>query len=454
MGVEMRIPLRVVPMLTDLFRGRLPGQLVIQFTDRCNASCPQCGMRASEKFPRSKLPLDDVKRILDGAAERGIQVVSFTGGEPFLHLEELVEMIRYAGGAGIRCIRTGTNGYFLRYGSGEKSRSRVERIAESLAATPLRNLWISLDSAVPSVHERMRGLPGVVEGIERALPVFHAHGIYPAVNLGINRRIGGESPAEPCRAPVESKEQQQAFYGFFREAFRRYYRFAIDLGFTMVNACYPMSLDAEDGGDDLRAVYAATSADHVVRFTGQEKALVFKALMEVIPEFRDKIRIFSPRISLLALHREHAGDASRPAYPCRGGIDFFFIDSKDGNTYPCGYRGAENLGRLCHLDREGRSSEGSCTLCDWECFRDPSELAGPLLQGVSDPVGLAGRVLLDREYFRVWTEDLKYYRACDFFDGRRPPNPGRLARFRRPLASPADFPLAVSPPLAARSHGD
>ncbi len=426
--------MRAGPLLADLFRKRLPGQVVIQITDRCNASCPQCGMRASEKFSRSKLPLEHVKRILDSAAEKGVQVVSFTGGEPFLFPDELIEMIRYAGEAGIRCIRTGTNGFFLRGGSGEKGRSRIARIAESLAATRLRNLWISLDSAVPSVHERMRGLPGVVEGIEWALPIFHSYGIYPAVNLGINRHIGGESAADACRSPLETLEQERAFSEFFKEAFRRYYRFAIDLGFTMVNACYPMSVDVDRSANDLNAVYAATSADDVVRFTRKEKALLFEALMEVIPEFRHKIRIFSPRVSLLALHREYSHDESRAAYPCRGGVDFFFVDSRDGNTYPCGYRGCENMGRFWDLDRGGSAAEASCTLCDWECFRDPSELAGPLLQGASNPRSLWKKARCDQEYFRVWTQDLKYYRACDFFDGRKPPNSHRLARFNRPAS--------------------
>jgi MoaA/NifB/PqqE/SkfB family radical SAM enzyme len=411
-------------MLGDFSRKRVPGQLVIQITDRCNASCPQCGMRVSQDFPRTKLSLDDVKRILDSAAEKGIQVVSFTGGEPFLFPDELTQMIRHAGKAGIRYIRTGTNGYFLRNAGTDRGRSRVKGIAESLAGTPLRNLWISLDSAVPALHERMRGLPGVVEGIEKALPIFHECGIYPAVNLGINRTMGGEPDGGGNGRAREPDERFQSF----KEAFRKYYRFVIDMGFTMVNACYPMSVDTEERADDLDPVYAATSLDDVVRFTRTEKALLFKSLMEVIPEFRDRIRIFSPRTSLLALHREYAHD-SHAAHPCRGGIDFFFIDSRDGNTYPCGYRGSEGMGRFWEMDGDALPRQAFCKRCDWECFRDPSELFGPVLQGLSNPRDLLSRVFLDPEYFRVWAQDVKYYRACDFFDGRKPPNLHRLRHF-------------------------
>ena len=96
-----------------LLRGRVPGQLVIQLTDRCNAACPQCGMRATVRFDRSSLSMDEVRRMIDAAAEKGVQALSFTGGEPMLRFADLAELIRYAGAAGIPCIRTGTNGFFF-----------------------------------------------------------------------------------------------------------------------------------------------------------------------------------------------------------------------------------------------------------------------------------------------------------------------------------------------------
>ena len=85
-----------------------PGQVVIQYTDRCNASCAQCGMRASNSFSRSKLEMDDTKRLIDAMAEKGVQSISFTGGEPLLYLDEVAELATYAGQAGIPYIRTGT----------------------------------------------------------------------------------------------------------------------------------------------------------------------------------------------------------------------------------------------------------------------------------------------------------------------------------------------------------
>ena len=419
---------QLIALFSDLKCNRIPGQLVIQLTDRCNAFCPQCGMSVTKKFKRSTLSADNVKRIIDAAAQKGVNVVSFTGGEPFLFLDQLVMFIKYAGEAGIDYIRTGTNGFMFADPGSAHFESRVKKVAETLAGTPLRNFWISIDSAVPSVHEQMRGLPDVIAGIEKALPIFHEQGIYPSANLGINRNVGGDmTKGLRVNATIEDDDHLGSFCIAFKKAFREFYCFVIKLGFTMVNSCYPMSIDHK-GKDDfgLRPVYAANSNSSIVSFSAVEKALLFKALLETTTEFRHQIRLFSPRSSLYALYRQYVYDTN-VGYPCRGGIDFFFIDSKDGNTYPCGYRGNENFGRYWDMDMNARDRiVNDCRLCDWECFRDPSELFGPILNAFHRPVDLMKKFFRDTKYFKLWFDDIRYYLACDFFNGRLPPDFNRM----------------------------
>jgi hypothetical protein len=182
-----------------------------------------------------------------------------------------------------------------------------------------------------------------------------------------------------------------------------------------------------EGTPDLKPVYDATSQARVVSFSRREKALLFQAALDTIPEFRSKIRIFSPRTSLYALVGQYT-EGIHKAYPCRGGIDFFFVSCEDGNVYPCGYRGDENLGKYWQMDRKALKNGAPCHQCDWECFRDPSELFGPLLHALSNPVDLLRKIKRDQHYFRLWMDDLNYYRACDLFDGRKPPDLARLQR--------------------------
>lgn len=424
--------------LAGLFRGSVPGQLVIQFTDHCNADCPQCGMNRANGFPRSRLDDRDIRRIIDAAAARGIQVLSFTGGEPLMLLKDLAGYMDYAGRAGIRYIRTGTNGFIFTHPEKNNFESKIKRIAEKLAGTPVRNFWISIDSAEPSIHENMRGFTGVVSGIEKALPIFHEFGLYPSANLGVNRNVGGEATRSitPENHPTLEK-YFDAFERAFKSAFRRFYRLVIDMGFTMVNCCYPMSING-DGHGGIEAVYAAASEDRVVKFTAWEKAILFKALMETIPAFRSEIRVFSPRTSLLALHRQYKQEAQAP-YACRGGRDFFFIDAQSGETWPCGYRGAEAFGKFWAPKQNPDQATTECRLCDWECFRDPSELFGPILHLLSNPLSLIKRAGQDRAYFRMWLGDLNYYRACGFFNGRKPPPLNKMRSFSRPTSKAVPF---------------
>ena len=188
--------------------------------------------------------------------------------------------------------------------------SYIERIAEALAETGIYSFWISIDSSEPAIHESMRGLPGVIQGIEKALPVFRRYGIYPSANLGINRNIVNSDH-------VNIFDSSQ-FYSEFREGFRKFYRFVINLGFTIANVCYPMSMNY-----NLHAVYGAISDAHLMKFNSEEKSLVFQALFEIMSEFRSKIRIFTPKCALYSLIRQYtSGDEH--CYPCRGGKISFY----------------------------------------------------------------------------------------------------------------------------------
>jgi hypothetical protein len=391
-------------------------------------------MRATEAYTRSTLSTSTIKRMIDRAANQGVRSISFTGGEPLLDISRLTDLICHAGIAGIPYIRTGTNGFVFRHPERLDFESRVSRLADRLAATPLRNFWISLDSSVDVVHEEMRGFSGAVAGIAKALPVFHRAGIYPAVNLGINRNVGGDTTRNLTRTTARSDDAYlERFYHRYRYAFERFYQRAIDLGFTMANTCYPMSIDTPESDQGLSAVYAATTAEDIVRFTSREKQMLFKALIAAVRRFRQNIRIFSPICSLESLVRQYSdGDNRRSAYGCRGGVDFFFINAADGHTYPCGYRGNDDYGDLEAIDIQSikpPAEADACRQCDWECFRDPSELLGPMLEFFSNPFVLFRRLATQPRFLATWAEDLNYYRACDLFDGRQPPNYRKLRRF-------------------------
>lgn len=410
----------------SLLRGRLPGQLVIQYSNKCNADCPQCGMRRSNKIDRHTLSKDRVKQLIDNGAEAGVQSLSFTGGEPLLFLDDIIELTNYATNAGIPYVRTGTNGYFLTGSDKPDFETRVNRIAEKISSTGLYTFWMSLDSANPEDHEKLRGLPGIVKGMEKALPIFHSHGIFPSVNLGINRATGGVE-----NQPFLKDMSREQFENSFRLAFERFYSFVESLGFTIVNACYPMSDDPEGGSGTKDksldgSLYGAASCDSMITFSAEEKELIFSALYSAIPKFRDKLRIFSPRCSLYNLQKKFRNNEG-PLYGCRGGTDFFFVESNRGEIYPCGYFN-EPMSTLPDLKTRIPQPK-ECDRCEWECFRDPSDLMGPFAELFSKPLTLLRKIIKDPRFYKILQEDLRYYKACNFFDGRQPPDFNKMRRF-------------------------
>ena len=420
---------------------RMPGQLVVQITDRCNARCPQCGMRITSDFKRRTLDKKTVYNAIDAAARRNIRAISFTGGEPMLMPDDLCDYINRAGRRNIAFIRTGTNGFLFSGHRRRGFRQQIHRIAQQLAATPVRNFWISLDSWDAELHDAMRGFNNLTAGIEKALPVFHEAGIYPSVNLGINRNVGGTLTRHLSpRDYRDEKTYEAAVLAAYQKAFSLFYQKVIHMGFTIVNACYPMSVDNNDAG--LATVYQASAADHIVRFTQGEKKMIFKALHDTIPNYRHRIRIFSPRTALNALLRDpdrdmepggiHSPPAAPPfSAPCQGGINYFFINARTGDTFPCGFRGEDNFGPFHKMPRSLPISP-ACRRCDWECFRDPSELTAPVLDLLCDPLKLVRNMRRNAGYLKKWSQDLLYYRACDYFNGRIPPNYPQLKQFRPP----------------------
>lgn len=103
-------------------------------TRRCNLACTYCN-----EFDHVSEPIatEVLCQRLDHLADLGTVVVTFTGGEPLLHLQ-LHEVIAHAVGRGIVCTMI-TNGYPL-------TRTWIERLNKS----GLTMLQISIDNLEPN----------------------------------------------------------------------------------------------------------------------------------------------------------------------------------------------------------------------------------------------------------------------------------------------------------------
>ena len=137
-----------------------PVFFAVGLTYRCVCRCEHCYAAGRVRDRAAELRTEEVKGLLDEAAELGALEAFFTGGEPLLR-GDLPDLIAYGRGLGL-LTRISTNGYLLDSG-------RVD----ALAAAGLTQAGVSLDYADPDEHDRWRNLPGLharaIEGIRRLL---------------------------------------------------------------------------------------------------------------------------------------------------------------------------------------------------------------------------------------------------------------------------------------------
>ncbi len=141
--------------------GRRISYLRISVTDRCNLRCIYCmPPEGIPLIPHSEiLSYEEIRTIVQAAAELGINKVRLTGGEPLVRAElpNLVEMLSQV--EGIDEVSLTTNGVLLK------------KYAVELKQAGLKRVNISLDTLKDDKFQhitRLGKLKDVLEGIEAA----------------------------------------------------------------------------------------------------------------------------------------------------------------------------------------------------------------------------------------------------------------------------------------------
>ncbi len=136
-------------MTPDLFTcpatATVPRRLWVYTNYDCNLSCSYCVAESHPRAERRGLAYPVFERLLREAAEAGVSEFFLTGGEPFI-LPDICERIALA--ASLAPTTVLTNAMLLKG-------TRLERLL-SLRGLPL-TLQVSLDSALPEVHDAYRG---------------------------------------------------------------------------------------------------------------------------------------------------------------------------------------------------------------------------------------------------------------------------------------------------------
>ena len=102
-------------------------KLGLVMTDRCSAACDMCCFHCTPHGKRH-LSVEKMKDAIRQASELRVPTVGFTGGEPFLFYDRLLECAAYAKSLGLR-VTVNTNGF---WGADEELyRERLARLKKA-----------------------------------------------------------------------------------------------------------------------------------------------------------------------------------------------------------------------------------------------------------------------------------------------------------------------------------
>ena len=147
-------------------------RIVVELTNRCNLKCQHCF--SGRHGGNDDLPLEVLRKVLDEAADLGVDQLSFTGGDPTVcrHFEEAVRLTVEAGYAWSMV----TNGFNF---------DRSHRVALAYREA-LKRITFSFEGATEATHDRLRGR-GSYRRVLRAMSLCLALDIPFSNNMVVTR---------------------------------------------------------------------------------------------------------------------------------------------------------------------------------------------------------------------------------------------------------------------------
>lgn len=126
LGVIARAEDGPTPRHDRYFRHAEAGRICFIYNYRCTAACAHCITESSPKR-EGRLTRDEVSALLARAAADGRRLAIFSGGEIFLHFDDLCALLEAARALGLRTM-VETNAYWAT--SDRVARAKLERLVE------------------------------------------------------------------------------------------------------------------------------------------------------------------------------------------------------------------------------------------------------------------------------------------------------------------------------------
>lgn len=149
-----------------------PNRMDLALTYRCNNKCSHCYL--SENKSDDELTKQQWKNIIDKLWNIGIPQVVFTGGEPFLRKDTLIELAEYSKKFICGII---TNGTLI-----------TPEIAKELKRVELDWIQITLESSDPKIHDDMVGREGAFNQTVNGIKNCVSAGVPVSINATLTNK--------------------------------------------------------------------------------------------------------------------------------------------------------------------------------------------------------------------------------------------------------------------------
>lgn len=159
---------------------KLPVLSELALTYDCNLKCrfcyAGCNCTVNPAGSDKEMSLRDFKATIETISEEAkVPSISFTGGEPTLRPEILLQCIAYARELGMR-VNLISNG------------TRIDqKFAEKLIAAGLDSVQISIEGVTAEIHDKIVQSPGAFAKSINAVKIFRELGIHVHTNTTLNR---------------------------------------------------------------------------------------------------------------------------------------------------------------------------------------------------------------------------------------------------------------------------
>ncbi len=308
-----------------------PQAVYLTAENRCNLKCKSCAiwedMAETDANGEPRLDAGEIHGLLDQIkAWGGVQHIAFdTIGEPFLD-NSFESYIGHATALGFG-TSTVTNGMPL-----------VERRVRDLLRSGLQYISFSIDSPIPEVHDRIRGLDGAFEKTVRAIQLLQT------MKKTRQQDTGQEHPVIMVICVVS------------RDNFREIDQMAElvrDLGVRRLRVVYAATVD-KTVAENLERQSTAKANAHRFELRSEDlhidetdRGLLF-----------EKIGLLACKCSNYQIGLDLAINAANITRPCPILWMSTFLD-KFGNVYPCPMMTDTHLGNVRHqsLDEIWNSEE-------------------------------------------------------------------------------------------------